>query len=274
MGTPLVFFGLHEEVLIPRWSEQVPFYKSFIDDVIGAWIPHPDQDENSKQWTEFQADMNGWYGLEWECTTPSTSINFMDLSITLVDGRISTSIFEKAQNLYLYIPPHSSHPKVVYTGLIYGQVLRYRRLCSLQSDADAKIQEFFSRLTARGHKIADLLPLFQRAEESAAKYLARSPEEHITHQQQKWVDSQNQVYLHLQFHPEDPPSHAIQRLWREQVSHPPGELPLPKMQNCAKDAVGFSKLVVAYSRPLNLRNRFSVRDIKGRGKPASEYLAE
>jgi hypothetical protein len=116
--------------------------------------------------------------------------------------------------------------------------------------------------------------LFQRADENAAKYLARSPEEHETYRKQKWVDSQNQVYLHLQFHPQDPPSHAIQRLWREQVSHPTGELPLPKIQNSVKDEVGFSKLVVAYGRPLNLRNRFSVRDITGRGKPASEYLAE
>jgi hypothetical protein len=59
MGTPpappwaTVFFGLHEEVLIPRWSEQVPFYKRFIDDVIGAWVPHPDEDENNKLWAEF-----------------------------------------------------------------------------------------------------------------------------------------------------------------------------------------------------------------------------
>jgi hypothetical protein len=191
----------------------------------------------------------------------------MDLTINLVDGHLTTSIFEKAQNLYLYIPPHSSHPKGALTGLIFGQVLRYGRLCSLQSDADEKTKEFFSHLTARGHKSSDFLPLFQRAEEN-------SPEEHETHRKQKWVDSQNQVYLHLQFHPEDPPSHAIQRLWKEQVSHPPGELPLPRLQNCVKDEVGFSKLVVAYSRPLNLRNRFSVRDITGRGKPASEYLAE
>jgi hypothetical protein len=44
--------------------------------------------------------------------------------------------------------------------------------------------------------------------------------------------------------------------------------------NFAKERVGFSKLVVAYSRPLNLQNRFSVRDIHGRGKLVSEYLAE
>jgi hypothetical protein len=45
------------------------------------------------------------------------------------------------------------------------------------------------------------------------------------------------------------------------------------MKNLAKARVGFSKLVVAYSRPLNLQNRFSVRNIHGRGKKVSDYLA-
>jgi hypothetical protein len=46
------------------------------------------------------------------------------------------------------------------------------------------------------------------------------------------------------------------------------------MENHRGDQVGFSKLVVAYSRPLNLRNRFSVRNIDGRGRNVSSYLAE
>eukprot|EP00956_Cyclotella_meneghiniana_P009912 scaffold13696_cov36-Cyclotella_meneghiniana.AAC.2 len=75
----------------------------------------------------------------------------MDLTITIVDGKIETTIFEKAQNLYLYIPPHSSHPRGVLTGLICGQVLRFCRLCSKRSDTNKKIQEFAKGLMDRGH---------------------------------------------------------------------------------------------------------------------------
>ena len=46
------------------------------------------------------------------------------------------------------------------------------------------------------------------------------------------------------------------------------------MENADGVPVGVNKLIVAYSRPLNIKNRFSVRDIHGRGRPASEYLAE
>jgi hypothetical protein len=140
--------------------------------------------------------MNGWHGLEWECTTPpSTTINFMDLTITIIDGRLETTLFEKAENLYLYIPPHSSHPRGIFTGLIYGQVLRIRHLCSKSIDADNKINEFLSRLMARGHTFEDLAPLFHRAEENAKAYLSRSPEKVEALKQKKWEDSHNQVFF-------------------------------------------------------------------------------
>jgi hypothetical protein len=280
MGTPpappwaTVTYALHENEMLPRWQDQVHFYKRFIDDVIGVWLLHPDPSRNQELWDAFCADMNGWHGLEWECTTPSTTINFMDLTITIIDGKLETTLFEKAENLYLYIPPHSSHPRGVFTGLVYGQVLRIRRLCSKSTDADNKINEFLSRLMARGHTFEDLAPLFHRAEENAKAYLSRSPEEVEALKQKKWEDSHNQVFFHLQFHPDDPPSRDIQRLWQEYVFAPPGEQQLPEMENLDGNAVGINKLVVAYSRPLNLKNRFSVRDIHGRGRPVSEYLAE
>ena len=117
-----------------------------------------------------------------------------------------------------------------------------------------------------------LRPLFQRAEVNAANYLSRSTEEHDRLRISKEAKSSDQVFFHLQFHPNDPPSRDIQSIWREHVSHPPGDAPLNTLKNLNKCAVGFSKLVVAYSRPLNLRNRFTVRDIHNRGRPVSEYL--
>jgi hypothetical protein len=132
MGTPpappyaTVTYGRHEDVMLPRWRIELFFYKRFIDDVFAIWLLQPDVTINAQRWAEFKADMNGWNGLEWVCEEPTTVVNFMDLTIRIVDGKLQTTIYEKAQNLYLYIPPHSSHPKGVLTGLIFGQVLRIR----------------------------------------------------------------------------------------------------------------------------------------------------
>ena len=280
MGTPpappyaTIFYALHENEMLPRWSQQVVFYKRFIDDVLGVWLPHPDPVQNEILWKEFCTDMDQWHGLRWKCESPSRSVDFMDMTITIVNGRLETTLFEKAMNLYLYLPPHSSHPRGVFTGLIFGQVLRIRRLCTHKRDADMKILEFFNRLLARGHKQENIGPLFDKAEANARAYMRLSNEEKKQLHMQKQADAHNQIFLHLQFHPDDPQSRDIQRIWREQILQPEGELPLPEMENTDGVRVGLNKLVVAYSRPLNLKNRFSVRDIDGRGISVSEHLAQ
>jgi hypothetical protein len=168
-------YALHEDKLVLTWSENVPFYKHFIDDVIGVWLVHTDPEENLRRWLNFQADMNGWYGLTWDRWA-----HIWAHSWKAVNSRLETTLYEKSQYLYLYIPaPHSSHPKGVYTGLVFGQVLRILRLCSHKKDADLKIKQFFDRLTAHGHPKDMLLLLFQQCTEAnAASYLSRTPKEH------------------------------------------------------------------------------------------------
>ena len=80
--------------------------------------------------------------------------------------------------------------------------------------------------------------------------------------------------MYLKYHPEDPPSKELQCLWRDQVAHPFNETPLCELENYEKVKMGFDRLVIAYSRPLNLRNLFSVCNISGKGSAVSSYLAE
>ena len=54
--------------------------------------------------------MNNYPGLTWEFNPPSDKVDFMDLTISIHKGKITTSLFEKPLNLQLYIPPHSAHP--------------------------------------------------------------------------------------------------------------------------------------------------------------------
>ena len=269
-----IFFALYERTLVPRWAKYVYFYRRFIDDIFCVWLCDTDPDENAKQWSAFQAELQLWHGLTWNCTDPSDSCIFMDMVISIENNRLVTRVYEKDLNLYLYLPPNSTHSKGVGTGLIFGQVLRYRRLSTYQTDADSKIKEFHQRLLARGHTNDTLLPLFKRAEENAMNYMARTEEDHQTRRASIQAEADSVVRLHLTYHPDDPPARDIQQLWRDNVARPAGETPLPKCVNMDGDEVGFEKLVVAYHRPTNLGNLFSVRNIHGRGREVSSYLAE
>ena len=96
--------------------------------------------------------------------------------------------------------------------------------------------------------------------------------EHEEARKLKQAEAQQQIYFHIQFHPEDPPSREIQKLWRDYVSHPSDDLPLIEKKNVMGEKVGIRKLIVAYKRPPNLHNRFSVRDIHGRGSDVSTFI--
>jgi hypothetical protein len=249
-----IYFGLFETELLKRWTTNVMFYCRFIDNVIGIWIPHPCPFTNATLWHDFTTDTQQWHGLQWTCEPPSSSINFMDLTISIIRERLETTLYEKPQNLYLYLPPHSSHPHGIVNGLIFGQVLRIRRLCLNKTSADSCIQIFFKRLTERGHAPETLIPVFARAEKNATRFLLRKQR----HQHTAPLHSQRKIFLHLQYHPDDPPSHLIQHIWRQSVANPPDETPLYNMANAEGTPVNLDRLVIAYSRNLNLCNIFSV----------------
>ncbi|KAL3772001.1 hypothetical protein ACHAWO_008173 [Cyclotella atomus] len=102
MGTPpappyaTVTYGRREDKMLPRWTIMLMFYVRFIDDVLGIWLLCEDPLVNDQRWNDFTLDMNGWNGLEWVCEKPTTVVNFMDLTIRIVDGKLVTTIFEKS----------------------------------------------------------------------------------------------------------------------------------------------------------------------------------
>ena len=66
----------------------------------------------------------------------------MDMTIAIREDWIITSLYEKAMNLYLYIPPKSAHPSGVLTVLVSGNILQIHSLCSKQEDINRRMKEF------------------------------------------------------------------------------------------------------------------------------------
>ena len=72
------------------------------------------------EWDVFKNKMNAFPGLTWEFSEPSTTINFMDITITINKlNKFETTLFEKRLNLHLYIPPtlptHQGYSWGLYT---------------------------------------------------------------------------------------------------------------------------------------------------------------
>jgi hypothetical protein len=169
MGAPpappyaTLYFAIHKEIFLDKFGTDLIFYKRFIDGCIGIWTPLADPTADAARWQAFQDQMNAIPGLAWEFTLRGPTLDFMDLILSIRADRIYTTVFEKALNLYLYIPPHSAHPPGVLSGLILGMIFRIYSLCTDPADAHMKVKTFYNRVLARGYKPTAIRPLFQKA---------------------------------------------------------------------------------------------------------------
>jgi hypothetical protein len=70
MGTPpavtyaTLYFTPHETQLLQRYPE-LKFYKRYIDDIIGIWVPIDIATDESR-WQAYQSDLNNYGKLKWE----------------------------------------------------------------------------------------------------------------------------------------------------------------------------------------------------------------
>ena len=129
MGTPVaciyatLYYAYHERTtLLVKYKDNLPLMRRFIDDIFGIWVPSG----NPNAWEEFERDLP--FGiLQWDLEKLTTTVNFLDLSISINANRhIETRTYQKAMNLYLYLPPQSAHPPSVIRGMSCGLIRKYR----------------------------------------------------------------------------------------------------------------------------------------------------
>ena len=125
-----LFFAIHENRILPKYSANILTYKRYIDDIFGIWIPSNDAIEDDSQWNKFQSEIDDYHGLKWIFSPRCTKVDFLDITVSIKDNVLTTTLFEKALNLYLYISPQSAHPPGVLTGLVIGNCHRIHTLCS------------------------------------------------------------------------------------------------------------------------------------------------
>ena len=269
----ILFFAIHENIFTEKWKEVLPFWKRFIDDGIGLWKMHPNPITNSQLWNEFKTDVNNYHGLTWEFTPLSNSIDFMDMTISITGNKFEITLFEKPLNLYLYISPSSAHPPGMAVGLVHGMILRIYKLCSKPSDIRRRIKVFFRRLLRRGYSKDYLIPLFTKATENAKKHLRRTAAHLKAMEDAKLLKGYRRVFFHLQYHPNDPDSRIIQQTWKETILQPAGKDHINQVKNLEDQRIPIDQLTIAYSRPPNFGNMFSVRKFnKKRGPNVSSFI--
>ena len=236
--------------MLVRFGARLQLYRCFIDDVLCTWPVDTKPAENIRQWTSFVDLMQEYYGLEWMFEERSKKVNYMDMTISIQKGRIVTSPYEKAMNLYLYIPTHSAYPPGVLTVLVSGNILRIHSLCSKKEDINLRMKQFYARLLVRGYQQNLLIPAFIKGIIGVRAFIERGFVRRCKTDEEE--EKKGRVFFHMTNHPRDPTSKNLQRQWRQHLLHPQWEPPLWRLKNKNKIPIGIISMWVAYSRPKNL----------------------
>ena len=205
--------------------------------------------------------------MEWDFTPRSNTLNFMDIKISLIDNKVHTTLYEKLLNLHQYITPHLAHPPGVLTGLILGNSHRIYSLCTDRKERTRLLSEFYRHLVYRGYKPSALDPLFTRA-----RQINTDKEKNPSAPRTTRETPPDTIFLHAAFHPNNPSSTQLQAIWRDTIMTPPGKYAISHLRNNNDKAIDLRRMIVAYSRPRNLGNLLSSRNLHlSPGPPVSSF---
>jgi hypothetical protein len=246
MGTPVACayattsYGNHENLhILPKFADNLYYYRRYIDDVLGIWLPCHD---NENVWQKFKSAMNDFGSLKWVIADPSTTVNFLDLTISIMsNNQLKFNTFQKAMNLHLYIPPSSAHPPSCLKGLITGELLRYRKQNDNKDFVDITTS-FIERMIDRGHKLENLIPLIHEAATAIDKKRFSS---YLTDTDSPLNNSkkeQKSLYFHWKYHPNGISNSTIRYHYNIHLK---------------QHLQMFDKMTLAISRPTNLRDKLT-----------------
>ena len=90
------------------------------------------------------------------------SLKFMDLLITIENGKLETTFYSKPTDGYLYLHNDSCHPKATKLAVQKGVALRLRRICSSDDEFTKKSKDYQAYLVTRGHDPKNVVANFEK----------------------------------------------------------------------------------------------------------------
>ncbi|XP_078600510.1 uncharacterized protein LOC144875445 [Branchiostoma floridae x Branchiostoma japonicum] len=155
-----IFMGNFEERYVYKRTPRPWIWWRYIDDIFAVWT------RSEEELKAFIQDLNEAHRtIKFTVETSKTSINFLDVTVIISEGEITTDLYTKPTDKHQYLLRNSSHPKHCKQGIPYGQFLRLRRICSSKPRFKEKAAEFRQHFQQRGYEEALLDDAITRAQE-------------------------------------------------------------------------------------------------------------
>jgi hypothetical protein len=170
MGTPvapvyanIVLFWIDVECC----KHKLPMYMRYLDDIYSIV-------NNEQQAVDTVATFNAQCPtLKLDDVTIGRSGVFLDIATSMQNDKLTTKVYQKTINKYLYLKPTTNHSKSVLKNFILEELKRYRLICSEEHDYKDMARLFINRLQARTYNTryitTEMLPAIPKRNEIMAR---------------------------------------------------------------------------------------------------------
>ena len=122
--------------------KMILLWKRYIDDVFALL---KGEEEDCKNLVDFLNTLMPGV-IKFTSKFSKDKIEFLDLEISIEEGKLETNLYIKPSNLQLYLDYFSNHPQHCKVGLVYSLALRIIERCSKQKDADVHFENLKENL--------------------------------------------------------------------------------------------------------------------------------
>ena len=180
MGTKMapsfanIFMGALEQALLSSSPNHlIPLlWKRFIDDIFLIWT------HGEESFLSFIQYLNSFHPtIKFKVTHSTRSVDFLDTTIYITpQNTLQSTLYIKPTDRMPLLHQTSHHPNACKKGLIYSQMLRYRRIITDDKEFEQKAQNLRVALIGRGYKDKDILPHIKKASTfTQSQLLATTP---------------------------------------------------------------------------------------------------
>ena len=136
---------LKEEII--KESEYKPYLSwRYIDDIFFLW------EYSENKLTSFIDKINKAHTtIKFTAEWSKSSVNFLDVTVSLIEGVIETNLFVKPTDSHQYLQSSSCHPFHCKKGIPYSQALWLNRICSETNLFDNRCNDLERFLLERGY---------------------------------------------------------------------------------------------------------------------------
>jgi hypothetical protein len=163
-----VFYVMSKKVYsIPNMMERIRYIKRFIDDGAGLFFG---TEEQFKAWLRRVNDSINPLGLhidESSFQTNAQYINFLDIQYCFdVDGNLQTDLYTKETDSRSYLNFSSAHPNHTFSGNVYSQSLRLRRIINSNDRLKTRLDELADSFKKAGYPTKMVMEITNKVQNS------------------------------------------------------------------------------------------------------------